>query len=180
MEDRQEFMNRQIDVSQLPDYNDIHPVKIGKALLKKNRLNTLIFYLVVLIASALFLWISGQWGEYKWIYLLGILVFTIFIALIFYVQYLNWDSMKYAMRMKDMYFEKGWFYNMKVVVPFNRIQHATVVETFMDKTFGIAQLKIYTAGGGSSDLILPGLTPTEANSIRDFILKKGESIDEEE
>ena len=180
MEDRQEFMNRQIDVSQLPDYNDIHPVKIGKALLNKNRVNTAIFYFIVLIASALFLWITGQLGEYKWIYLIGILIFTLFFALIFYIQYLNWDSMKYAMRRRDMYFEKGWFYNMKVVVPFNRIQHATVVETFMDKTFGIAQLKIYTAGGGSSDLILPGLTPTEANSIRDFILKKGESIDEEE
>lgn len=174
------FNNEQIDVSFLPDYNDIQPVKIGKKWLKKIRVNAIIFYLILAGGSGIFVWWTGKLTEHPWAVAGGACFFLLSFLLVMYIQYLNWNSMKYAVRMKDLYFEKGWFWNTKIVVPFNRIQHATVVETFMDKNFGIAQLKIYTAGGGSSDLLLPGLTPREANAIRDFILKKVESADEEE
>lgn len=180
MEDNPIFNNKQVEVSLLPDYNDINAVKVDKALLKKNRLNIFIFYLIFVVGGGIFIWLTGKSAEHKWeIAGTGGILLLVFIVTM-YIQYLNWDSMKYAVRVRDLYFEKGWFRNVKVIVPFNRIQHATVVETFMDKYFGIAQLKIYTAGGGSSDLVLQGLTPKEANAIRDFILRKAEVADEEE
>ena len=66
------------------------------------------------------------------------------------------------------------------MVPFNRIQHITVVETAIDKIFNIAQLNIFTAGGQNSDLNIQGLDPDVALRIRDFVLRKTTVEDEEE
>jgi uncharacterized protein len=42
------------------------------------------------------------------------------------------------------------------------------------KTFNISALKIYTAGGSSSDLTIGGLPPEEAQRLKDFITQSAE------
>ena len=45
--------------------------------------------------------------------------------------------------------------------------------------FNLAELKVFTAGGASSDLSISGLSPETAARIKDFIVIKT-GIDEEE
>lgn len=38
--------------------------------------------------------------------------------------------------------------------------------------YSLYSLKIYTAGGHSSDLVIPGLAEDKAQGLKEFILKK--------
>jgi len=87
--------------------------------------------------------------------------------------------MGYALREKDIVFKEGYLWRSVTVVPFNRIQHAEVEQGPFDRLFDLSKIKIYTAGGSSSDLQIPGLRPTESESIKFFILNKTGSDEEE-
>jgi|GEM_PF-6009490 len=61
-----------------------------------------------------------------------------------------------------------WFYD-----------HMIYILGPIERMFGLSKLKIFTAGGASSDLKIPGLLPETANKLKDYIqLKVGR--DEEE
>ena len=87
----------------------------------------------------------------------------------------------FAIREQDVLYKKGLFWKTQTSIPFNRVQHCEVKQGPIERMFDLAQLIVYTAGGSTSDLRVPGLEPTEANSIKHFILdKSGSSVEEEE
>ena len=45
--------------------------------------------------------------------------------------------------------------------------------------FKLSSLKVFTAGGESSDLVIPGLLPEDAHRLKDFVLKNSELKEEE-
>jgi membrane protein YdbS with pleckstrin-like domain len=63
-------------------------------------------------------------------------------------------------------------------VPFNRIQHSEINQGPLDRAYNLASLNIYTAGGSSSDLTIPGLPYDQAVKLREFVAKK--SADDEQ
>ncbi len=85
----------------------------------------------------------------------------------------------YVVRDKDMLFKKGVIWRSVTAVPFNRIQHVETSNTPLDRRFGIATLKLFTAGGSGGDLKIDGLAADTAEQLRLYILKKtGASIEE--
>jgi hypothetical protein len=85
----------------------------------------------------------------------------------------------YALRENDVLYKSGWLWKRKVAVPYNRIQHVEIRRGPMEELLRLRKLEIYTAGGSSSDLSIPGLDPEQAEKLRSFIsLKTG--MDEEE
>ena len=50
----------------------------------------------------------------------------------------------------------------------------------IERLFGLSNLHVFTAGGSSSDISIPGLTQVEANRIKEYILGKTVNTDEEE
>ena len=78
----------------------------------------------------------------------------------------------YAFRQKDISYKTGWLWRSITTVPFNRVQHCEVSQGVMDRYFGLAKLKIFTAGGSSSDVVVPGLRLDQATDLKDFILEK--------
>ena len=87
---------------------------------------------------------------------------------------------KYALREHDIIYSSGLIWRQKTVVPFSRIQHVEVTEGPIDRLFDLSRLNIYTAGGSSSDLTIPGLMPSRAESIKHYILNRNSQLDEEE
>ncbi|MGB4960930.1 MAG: PH domain-containing protein, partial [Saprospiraceae bacterium] len=85
----------------------------------------------------------------------------------------------YALRERDILFKSGVFFRSVIVIPFNRVQHCEIEQGPINRFFDLAVLSLYTAGGSSSDLKIPGLTMRMANNLKSFITDKV-AIDEEE
>lgn len=78
----------------------------------------------------------------------------------------------YALRTRDITYQKGWLFKSMITLPFNRIQHTEVSQGPIERKFRLATLKIFTAGGSSSDLAIPGLDQETAQELREFIAGK--------
>lgn len=83
---------------------------------------------------------------------------------------------KYAVREKDISYKQGVLVSKLVTVPYNRIQHLNITETFFLRLFKLASLHIYTAGDDASDLVIKGLPKKRAYEIREYILQKTKSL----
>ncbi len=78
----------------------------------------------------------------------------------------------YLVREKDISFQKGLLIFKSTSVPFNRIQHVEVNQGILAKMFKLSSVKIYTAGGSTSDLSIPGLPVKIAENLKAFLSKK--------
>lgn len=76
----------------------------------------------------------------------------------------------YALRARDIVFRKGVIFQNIVTIPFNRVQHCEISQGPIERFFGLKTLEIYTAGGRSSDLSIPGLLPDQAQQFKEFII----------
>jgi hypothetical protein len=59
-----------------------------------------------------------------------------------------------------------------MVIPYNRIQHVALHEGIISRYFGLAKVEIFTAGGSSSDLEIPGIAKAEAEDIKQLLMGK--------
>lgn len=75
----------------------------------------------------------------------------------------------YAIRTHDITYRKGWLFRSRTTIPFNRIQHSEISQGPLDRRYHLSSLKIFTAGGSTSDLTIPGLLPEEAQRLHEFI-----------
>jgi len=64
---------------------------------------------------------------------------------------------------------RGWLFHVDTIVPFVRVQHIDVSRTPLDKLFGTAALVIHTAGTHNNVVVVPGLAPVRADSLRSMI-----------
>ena len=64
---------------------------------------------------------------------------------------------------------RGWLVHVDTIVPFVRVQHIDVSRAPLDKMFGTASLVIHTAGTHNNVVVVPGLAPERADSLRSMI-----------
>jgi uncharacterized protein len=88
------------------------------------------------------------------------------------VTILGFPKKGYLVREKDVSFQKGLITYKLTTVPFNRIQHVEVNQGILAKMYGLSSVKIYTAGGTSSDLSIPGLPVNIARKLKAFLSEK--------
>ena len=173
-----EFTNDQIDEAMLPNVLDVKYSSIQKSYRTVAIIGTTLLFLFLLaIPLTINILADDTWffdyAHYilpAWAFLLGFFIFTSF---------KGHQHKGYALRERDIIYKKGWIWRSTTVVPFNRIQHTEIDQGPIERMFGLSKLKVFTAGGASSDLKIPGLLPETANRLKDFIqLKAGK--DEEE
>jgi len=85
----------------------------------------------------------------------------------------------YGIRKHDIIFRSGLIFRSTTVIPFNRVQHVEIKNGPIDRYFGLSKLNIYTAGGSLSDLSIPGLLMETAQNIKELIVGKTISDEEE-
>lgn len=172
------YSNVQIDTQHLPPLEDLSLIPLEKNYLKVRLLVwilwtsilTLVFFGVYSLTSIL---------ENEWICRSLAASLFLIIILVFIFSFYGYNYMFYALRERDIMFTKGLLIRTITVIPFNRIQHIEVSHGPVDRWFKLATLKIFTAGGHSSDLNIPGLSRIKAHQIRDYITQKS-ALDEEE
>jgi hypothetical protein len=163
-----DFNNEQIDLAFLPKYEQVAFSSVSSKYLIKMNIQTGIFMLVLTIALGVF-----------WFFQLnnmqsGIIFGFVLVAFIFrfWNNYKLLQSLGYAVREKDIIYKRGFIFNKTTVIPFNRVQHASISRGIWDKLLGISSLNIFTAGGGASDISIPGLEPEMAVQLKEAIAVK--------
>ncbi len=165
------FENQQINTDNLPKVEEI-----GYSPLQKSYkyLQIIQFSIFIIITAALFTTYVLLYSEYRLPYTLRIIVYSalaLFLILRIIVIVKGFPLKGYALRQHDIIFRTGILTRKITSIPINRIQHSEVRQSFLSRLLHISRLKIYTAGGSTSDLSIPGLTEDEAVSIKDFLGK---------
>ena len=171
------FINSAIDPATLPRAEALELQPVQQRYLRVLRIRLFITALVLaLIAAALLYFIPklrqpvgysamiGGWMLICGLYALGIEK--------------GFPYKAYAVREKDVLFQKGCIFRSLTICPFNRIQNCSLQSGPIERQHGLASLVIYTAGSEGADLTIPGLLSEEADRLRQFILAQIHREDE--
>lgn len=161
------WVNLEVPIDSLPKVEDVqfqrHPVRY-----KTYRYLIATFWTIIpTLALSVFTAIVQEWWPVA-----GVAVFLIFSTFAFIAIHKGYQRRSYALRQRDLSYRKGWIFTSITTVPFNRIQHTEVSQGPLERKFKLCTLNVYTAGGSTSDLSIPGLEADEAAQLRDYIAQK--------
>lgn len=171
------FTNEAVGISSLPLFEKVTFTSLHKDYLNVVYISNAIFTLVISIIF-LVLVFSNEWFREHLLIFAGIKI--IFIILLFVISNKAFRRKGYALREKDVLFKRGLIAHKTTVIPLNRIQHVATHEGFLSRMYDLSEVQIYTAGGSSSDLSIPGLPKEEAAKIKNYLLTQIQSEVEEE
>jgi len=159
--------NNSIEKNDLPLIQQVsfqkHPVRYKKY----RRVLSILFWIVPFVGVTIPALIEpGIWTAYVAAPLVILMVFT-FISIP-----IGYKKRSYALRERDLTYRKGWIFSSMITIPFNRIQHTEISRGPIERKFELSTLKIYTAGGSTSDLSIPGLEVEEAEQLKEFVAQK--------
>jgi len=157
--------NLKIDPDELPDIEKVDFEKLEQDYLWMRLTAWGLFFVIALGVLVILNFTSdvpawayfGPWG--------------VLFILIFFVEIRGFKIKGYAIRQKDVSYKSGLIWFSMVSVPLNRIQHCEVSQGPLGRLFDLASVKVYTAGGSSSDLSIKGLKKDRAHRLRDYIIR---------
>jgi uncharacterized protein len=86
----------------------------------------------------------------------------------------RYHSWGYAEREDDLLVRRGVMFARLSVVPYGRMQFIDVAAGPLERSFGLATVKMHTAAA-ATDARIPGLTRDEAARLRDRLAELGEA-----
>ncbi|MDX1570149.1 MAG: PH domain-containing protein [Xanthomonadales bacterium] len=168
------FSNLIVDPDEIPRAADVDFKALAPAYPREVLVNGLLVVVPFVIASLVPGIIVVKPAALKaWLFLLPLLPLGLGLILLF-LSVKRARLAGYALREHDIVFRKGLFFRKTVVLPFNRVQHAEVSVGPLQRRFGLASLKLFTAGGSSVDLQIDGFTREQAEKLRDHITAHGD------
>lgn len=173
-----EFTNEVQEVSQLPHIEGVTFTHLNQRYRTVLKTESLIFSLVIWIGCVILFYFSPDLRTFPFNAMVIFLVIAI-TGMITWMGFYAWNYKGYAVRQHDILFKTGIFFRSTLIVAFNRVQHAEIQQGPIDRWFGLSSVTLYTAGGSSSDLTIPGLSPEDAAAIKNHIMKKMSSDEEE-
>jgi hypothetical protein len=159
------FENSIIEMSSLPHLESADFHKLEEDYLWLRILFISIVYLVLGGASIIF----GILSDFSWWQ--PLVVVTVFFGLIYLLEWKGFKIKGYVLRQNDLSFKSGLLFFSITSVPFNRIQHTEVSQSPLARLFDLAEVRVYTAGGVSSDITIAGLKIEDAHRLKDHITK---------
>lgn len=170
--------NTQIPINELPQAANVSYRQLDRAYLRVDYISTSLWFIFLFIfISVVFYWNTEKY--YWWMLIPYVLVGVWGIISMFLISK-NYAITGYAIRQRDIVHRTGVIFRNITTIPFNRIQHVEITQGPIAKMFGLAALKIFTAGGSGADLQIQGLKKEDAQGIKEFITQKVGAHDEEE
>jgi membrane protein YdbS with pleckstrin-like domain len=163
------FTNNVLDTQNLPKYEKIQLTSLHKKYAVVVMVHALISYLVLSSILFFLVWEIPDLLKFRRIMLL---VFCILIAINAGYKLLKLKSKKYAFREHDVIFRSGVVSLETMIIPYNRVQHVGLEEGLLSRYLGLAKVQVFTAGGNSSDLEIPGILKDEAEDIKQLLMGK--------
>lgn len=171
------FTNVQLDLGNLPEADQLDMILLEPVYKKVRYISGAIIGLIMIVIAWTVVLVEPRLSPYGY-YAAGFI--SLWAILIVAYQGVSYHYMGYALREKDISFKSGWLYRSMTTVPFNRVQHCDLKQGILDRRFGLSKLTIYTAGGQSTDLMIPGLLPETAERLKAYILHSTEQSAEED
>lgn len=172
------FANLLIDINALPAAQEEDFQPIAQTYLRVSLISWGIFFFLLLITPPIIFFfidsIKNDWLTY---------LLSIGGTLLLWTCNILWvkkaiANKKYILRERDIVYMTGLLWSKRITIPFSRIQHAEIKQGPIERKFKLHNLKVFTAGGSSADLSIPGLTKEKADKIKAFILSKVEEEEE--
>ena len=165
------FSNDIVEISELPMFEDIELKPLQKKFFKVVLFNLALIFIVLIIAFSLVIYFKENiFSNRIWMIIGGII--PVLFCLILYLLNLSFHKKGYAFRTHDAIYKSGLISESTTVVPFNRVQHVALHQGFIERYLGLASIELFTAGGSSSDLEIPGLLLEEAQQIKNMVSQK--------
>ena len=166
-----EFTNQELDISGLPRAEDAVLTRVDKRYFKVMLLQKGIIWMLVVVGCAVAVAFFEKLQSSLWI---SVIVAVLALAIIANLRlaYLSFLNKAFAVREHDVIYQDGWLVKSFHVFPFNRIQHCSVDTGVFERRFGLSRLKLYTAGGNDSDIVIPGLTSEQSSALRELIIQR--------
>ena len=165
-----QFQNLSVDLDSLPKIEEVDFKPLHKKYLTVTLLNTAIFFFLLGAGATAVIYFNEELVETAYLIAGSIWFGVLMIRIVLLV--LGFKKKKYALREKDIIYSKGLIWSIRTAIPFNRIQHAEIKQGPIERKFKLSSLKVFTAGGQSSDLVIPGLPSEQAQTLKDFVLGK--------
>ena len=165
------FTNETIDVNQLPKFEEVtftnlHPKYIRVVLINV----AIIIGLLILVPVLISIFKPELFSGRVWL-ILGVVI-PILSLLIIVFSYIGFQKKGFAFREHDVLFRHGIIATNTIVIPYNRVQHVALHEGLVSRFFGLAKIEIFTAGGSSSDIEIPGIEKEQAENIKQLLMGK--------
>jgi membrane protein YdbS with pleckstrin-like domain len=147
------FVNLQVGLTDLPNADELVMEPMAASYEREVKLQQLIIWLPLLIVSFV-PFLLAQMNLLLVIPMVLLLLASIISRLV-----IRKSRIKgVALREFDIAYRSGLYWRKTVIVPFNRIQHVEVSSGPLQRKFGLATVKLFTAGGSSVDLRVDGLS----------------------
>ncbi|HSD05673.1 PH domain-containing protein [Flavobacterium sp.] len=165
----EDFINETIDTTKLPKFEEIQFSSLHTDYWKVKLLNLAVFFTILGIAAGIVLYLNEDFLPFIWE--LSILYIVLLIVILL-LSRISFKKMGFAFRNHDVLFRHGIIATNTLVIPYNRVQHVALHEGLFSRFFGLAKVEIYTAGGSSSDIHIPGIAKEQAENIKQLLMGK--------
>lgn len=163
------FTNDIIDTKQLPRFEEVTFSTLVPAYWKIIWIELSVVFLV--IATALIIGVQNDEKVAQKASLLYGLISALYFLILGLLR-LGFIKKGFAFRQHDVLFRYGVIATKTIIIPYNRIQHVSLHEGLLSRYFGLTKIEIFTAGGSSSDIEIPGIIKEEAESIKQLLMAK--------
>lgn len=164
-----DFTNDTLDIGNLPKYEEVPLNAVSKKYWNIVVLNLLIFLLFLAAGVLVLLYFYASARPYIYIIAGGYITLAIILFLLYKTDI---GRRGYALREKDILYRSGIIAISTTIIPFSRIQHIALDEGLFSRMYQLGQLRIFTAGGSSGSLHIPGIGIEEARQIKEILMKQ--------
>ena len=166
-----EFTNNPIDITQLPKFEEVQLKGLNPKYITVLLFNFSLFLILVIGGfSTLFYFKQDAFSNMIWMtVVVGIVLFLA--GLVLFTKF-SFHKKGYAFREHDAIYKSGLISETTTIIPFNRVQHVALHQGFISRKLGLASIELFTAGGSSSDLEIPGLLLADAQIIKNLVSQK--------
>lgn len=169
--DETEFFNPAVAPGDVPDYREAEFEQPAPGFRRYTLVSTLTFAVPVVVL-ALTVWAVPFIPLAGWEVLAiagGLLVPLVLVGVYRWIDagYRGW-----ALRRHDIIARSGVLWRSITALPVARIQHVETTHGPLERAYGLARLKLYTAGGLTADLVVIGLDRETADQLREYLVEQ--------
>ncbi|WP_300565671.1 PH domain-containing protein [Flavobacterium sp.] len=163
------FTNETIDITALPKFEEVQFNLLHPNYWKVKLINWFLVFLILGVGMASGFFFIEEWSEFQSEI---IIAFVVLLFLFIFFSRLSFRKKGFAFRNHDVLFRHGIIATSTIVIPYNRVQHVALHEGLISRYFGLATIEIFTAGGNSSDIEIPGIEKEQAENIKQLLMGK--------
>lgn len=163
------FTNEPIDISSLPRYEAVNLNALQPKYWNVILFNIVATFLIIGVVLAIIVYFVEEIHSIAWLF--G-LVYVLFLGFTFLLCRISFKKRGFAFREHDVIYRSGILATNTMIIPYNRVQHVALHEGFISRYFDLAKVEIFTAGGDSSDVSIPGIKKEQAEDIKLLLMGK--------